>query len=251
MSLVPADKYDLIRLLCKALDLPFDEVYTDEDHAKGGLNTALAMVDAFHEDHAKGGLNTALAMVDAFHEKNGVSKVRRLFQIDKSLSDTLEFASSQLSCISEHLLSMHLDDDPRLLRAHLMCEELAELLAAMMHHDEERTLDALADLLYVTLGTAVTLDLPLAEAFVEVHKSNMTKQKQDDDPDGERLRDKGPDYVAPNLEKILTLYRAEECKPHVVISQGANEFCKHCNMSFLQIMNQIDETGRAVCRGGA
>lgn len=91
--------------------------------------------------------------------------------------------------------------DARIIRAHLMMEELAEVLEGLAQRDRLKTLDGLADLSYVTHGTAVAYALPLDEAFDEVHFSNMTKavRKADDT----RLRDKGTSYVAPNLEKLL------------------------------------------------
>lgn len=92
------------------------------------------------------------------------------------------------------------DSDARLLRAHLMVEELGEVLAGLAHADELALLDGLADLVYVVLGTAVTFDLPLTEAFWEVQRSNMTKIRQENDP---RVRDKGPSYDPPRLDRIL------------------------------------------------
>jgi len=99
------------------------------------------------------------------------------------------------------------ETDQRVLRAHLMIEELGELIGAMGNCDEVETLDGVADLTYVVVGTAVTFDLPLPAAFVEVHKSNMTKQCMPDDPAKDRLRDKGPDYVPADLKKVLEEYR--------------------------------------------
>lgn len=63
----------------------------------------------------------------------------------------------------------------------------------------------LADLMYVTIGTAVTFGLPLEEVFAEVHKSNMSKLGEDGKPiyreDGKVL--KGEDYREPNLDKYF------------------------------------------------
>jgi predicted HAD superfamily Cof-like phosphohydrolase len=95
-------------------------------------------------------------------------------------------------------------DDLRILRAHLMLEELGEVIQAMGDGDELAVLDGLSDLLYVLVGTAVTFRLPLHSAFWEVHRSNMTKQPKN----GERLRDKGPAYVPPNLYDILVKARS-------------------------------------------
>ena len=62
-------------------------------------------------------------------------------------------------------------------------------------------LKELSDLLYVVFGMAVTFDLPIAEAFLRVHESNMSKLGEDGKPlyreDGKVL--KGPNYKAPDL----------------------------------------------------
>ena len=89
-------------------------------------------------------------------------------------------------------------EDIRLLRIHLLLEELGELIQAMGDHDDTRAFDGLIDLLYVAIGAGVTFDYPLSEGFDEVAKSNMTKERSDP-----RLRDKGDNYIPPDLDKIL------------------------------------------------
>ena len=64
-----------------------------------------------------------------------------------------------------------------------------------------------ADLLYVLLGTFVSLGLgeQLIEAFKRVHESNMSKLGEDGKPiyreDGKVM--KGPNYKAPNLDDLI------------------------------------------------
>lgn len=62
----------------------------------------------------------------------------------------------------------------------------------------------LADLLYVTFGTAVALGLPIVEAFDEVHRSNMSKLV-DGKPvrreDGKVL--KGENYTPPDIKQFI------------------------------------------------
>lgn len=121
----------------------------------------------------------------------------------------LDEISDMMAPIAEELLKKFKETkDYRLLRAHLIAEEgIVELFSAMSSGDEVRVLDALADLTYVTSGAAVTFDLPLTEAFDEVHASNMTKEKQPKDKDQARVRDKGPNFRAPDLESILRSHR--------------------------------------------
>lgn len=154
------------------------------------------------------GLETAVKMTREFCDKVGVSPRTRLAtpRHERGENSALYDAEVQLSHLSRRL-ALFLDR-PRANRAHLMVEELSELMAAMREGDEVKALDALADLLYVVLGTADTFDLPVAAAFAEVHRSNMTKEAQADDPERARCRDKGPRYSPPDLEGVLREHRA-------------------------------------------
>lgn len=63
------------------------------------------------------------------------------------------------------------------LKLGLIKEETAEIEEAALKGDVVGVLDGIVDLLYVTLGFAVTynLDTVLPEAFNRVHQSNMSK----------------------------------------------------------------------------
>jgi hypothetical protein len=132
---------------------------------------------------------------------------------------------------------------------HLLCEELAEVCDAMANKDEVSLLDGLADLMYVVLGTADVFNLPLAEGFDEVHRSNMSKERQVSDKDGERVRDKGPNYSPADLRKVLAVYRKQQCSPHA-LSDDLTQ-CVACEMLVSRIVHeQIPTYGRASCKGG-
>jgi len=73
----------------------------------------------------------------------------------------------------------------------------------MADDSELGTLDALTDLLYVTYGSGVAFDLPLHAAFVEVHRSNMTKAVGAGGDKDVRCRKKGDSYEPPQLARIL------------------------------------------------
>ncbi len=60
-------------------------------------------------------------------------------------------------------------------RLNWLAEELEELEKAIMLNDPIEIADALADILYITFGTGVTLNIPLDIVFMEVHTSNMAK----------------------------------------------------------------------------
>ena len=96
------------------------------------------------------------------------------------------------------------------LRVSLCVEECKEVeeelwLNSPEFIDKKRLTKELADLLYVTIGTAVTFGLPLEEVFNEVHKSNMSKLGEDGKPimrsDGKVL--KGKNYKEPDLDKYF------------------------------------------------
>lgn len=63
----------------------------------------------------------------------------------------------------------------RALRQKLDYEEFNELMAAEIANDLVEIADAIADLIYVLVGHAVSYGIPLDEVWREVHQSNMSK----------------------------------------------------------------------------
>lgn len=88
-----------------------------------------------------------------------------------------------------------------LVRTHLIAEELSELSLGLAERDLTKVADAVADLAYVVVGTAVAFGLPLASLFEEVHRSNMTKAVRR--PGDTRLRDKGESWIPADIAKVL------------------------------------------------
>lgn len=144
--------------------------------------------------------------VEAFHKKIGNHTVGTMSEEPNLFIRPLAVA---MRAFSESLEPFVGESDPRFLRAHLLIEELSETLMAMSQGDELETLDGLTDLLYVLIGTAITFDFPLEAAFWDVQKSNMTKEPQPDDVSRVRVRKKGPNFVPPNLAKVLGDHRNE------------------------------------------
>ncbi len=68
-----------------------------------------------------------------------------------------------------------ISDKDCLRRARLIVSEAAEFLEAADKSDFVGMVDALADILYVTYGTAVEMGVDLEPVFAEVQRSNMTK----------------------------------------------------------------------------
>lgn len=115
------------------------------------------------------------------------------------------------------------NDQPRIpsiddikLRILLMQEELlgkGELAESMEAQDLIGVADGLADLLYVTIGTAVVFGIDIEPIFDEVHRSNMSKLGGDGEPIISRGMDidgyplgkvmKGPNFFEPAIGKEL------------------------------------------------
>lgn len=89
----------------------------------------------------------------------------------------------------------------RELRIKLIAEEFRELRLALDANDVVEVADALADLLYVTIGAALQWGIPLDRVFAEVHRSNMTKDGGGKRADGKIL--KGPGYAPPDVAAVL------------------------------------------------
>lgn len=93
------------------------------------------------------------------------------------------------------------------LRYRLGKEELDEYLEANRNDDPIEVADALADQLYILLGTMLAHGMHnvIEDVFDEVHRSNMSKLGEDGKPilreDGKVM--KGPNYFTPNIGKII------------------------------------------------
>jgi predicted HAD superfamily Cof-like phosphohydrolase len=101
-----------------------------------------------------------------------------------------------------------ISEDDYSLRYKLGKEELDEYLDACKDGDLIEVADALADQLYILLGTMISHGMGnvIEDIFDEVHRSNMSKLGEDGKPiyreDGKIL--KGPNFSSPNLSKFLS-----------------------------------------------
>jgi predicted HAD superfamily Cof-like phosphohydrolase len=91
------------------------------------------------------------------------------------------------------------------LRERLLDEEATEFAVASHERDLVGMADALADVVYVAYGTAVTLGLDLDLILDEVHRSNMSKLDEDGRPilrhDGKVI--KSPRYRPPDVSGVI------------------------------------------------
>lgn len=86
------------------------------------------------------------------------------------------------------------------LRFRLLLEETNETTQSILREDLEGIADGIVDLIYVAIGAAITYGIPLEECWDEVQRANMSKTGE---KDGGGKITKGPDFVPPNIKKIL------------------------------------------------
>ncbi len=96
-------------------------------------------------------------------------------------------------------------DDVRDMRRALIMEELIEYIDAEDSDDLVAIADALADMVYVCIGAAISYGIPFDAVFKEVQRSNMSKLNKHGMPiyrdDGKVM--KGPNFTEPNIRSIL------------------------------------------------
>lgn len=98
------------------------------------------------------------------------------------------------------------------LRVRLIREEADELEQAFVNEDLTEIADAVGDLLYVVIGTAIASGIEMNRIFAEIQRSNMSKFI-----DGHRRDDgkwiKGPSYSPAILAPIIkSLSEGELCE---------------------------------------
>jgi predicted HAD superfamily Cof-like phosphohydrolase len=153
-------------------------------------------------------IRDAVAAVQNFHTHLNIAPPGVINESTQSLwIENLGREIVRLSKVAETQDNGQALNAPNMLSAHLLAEEVGEALIALGQGNEIEFLDGLADLLYIICGRAAQFNLPLAEAFWEVHRSNMTKEKQPTDPGAARVRQKGPNYSPPDLISLLEEHR--------------------------------------------
>ena len=93
------------------------------------------------------------------------------------------------------------NEDTKRLRVRLIQEEFDELKEAMATGDLTAVAKEMADLLYVTYGTAVSYGIDMEPIFQEVHRSNLSKVGGYKRADGKWV--KPPTYSPADLVSIL------------------------------------------------
>jgi predicted HAD superfamily Cof-like phosphohydrolase len=107
----------------------------------------------------------------------------------------------------QQLPSADIDHALATLRVALLEEEVCEFVTASDKGDLVAIADALADIVYVIYGTALTYGIDLDSVLREVHRSNMSKLDSDGRPlirdDGKVL--KSERYFPPDIASVLSL----------------------------------------------
>jgi len=106
-------------------------------------------------------------------------------------------------------------------RVNFMQEELDEFKDAVANRDPAAMLDALCDLAWVAMGTAHYFNLPFHEAWMEVARSNLAKERRTV-PDANHKRGavekivKPDGWQPPQLERVLAFHahRVESHRAH-------------------------------------
>ena len=101
----------------------------------------------------------------------------------------------------------NLDDQTQRLRVRLIQEEFDELKEAMASGDLAAIAKEMADLLYVTYGTAVSYGIDMEPVFEEVHRSNLSKVGGYKREDGKWV--KPPTYSPADIASIVTAQQAQ------------------------------------------
>ncbi len=100
-----------------------------------------------------------------------------------------------------------LNQDTKQLRVRLIQEEFDELKEAMASGNLAAVAKEMADLLYVTYGTAVSYGIDMEPVFQEVHRSNLSKVGGYKRADGKWV--KPPTYSPADIDPILEAQRAQ------------------------------------------
>ena len=138
------------------------------------------------------------------------------------------------------------DKDPKLvnLRKNLIIEEVEELLEAIKNKDMKETLDALADILYVTYGCSLSFGCDLDNAFDLVHQSNMSKLCVSEEEAIKTVTWYKKEYMIGNHKYDSPTYRkASNNKYWIVYNKSTGKILKSINyepVSFTSILGKVN-----------
>jgi predicted HAD superfamily Cof-like phosphohydrolase len=90
-------------------------------------------------------------------------------------------------------------------RTRFLLEEVGEFTDAAIKGDMVEAADGLADIIYVALGTAWQMGIPMDKIFEHVHNCNMKKQRGQTTRGNDVDAIKPPGWIPPNqgIAKLL------------------------------------------------
>ncbi len=112
-----------------------------------------------------------------------------------------------------HTIPGHLSPRKTAERIAFMHEELSEFVDAASRNDLVQMADALIDLVYVTMGTAVMMGLPWQALWDVVHTANMRKVRRASLTGDHRDVVKPPGWAAPEPALLQALVQAAYSAP--------------------------------------
>jgi predicted HAD superfamily Cof-like phosphohydrolase len=118
----------------------------------------------------------------------------------KELVDEFQNAVSKV-CATKAYTNFIANDDMALLKIRLLEEEVEELIHSLRYDNIEQVTKELCDVLYICYGIAATYNLPVDDAFLEVHKNNMLKLNNFTIVDGKMI--KSPSHPKCNLKHLF------------------------------------------------
>ena len=133
--------------------------------------------------------------------KNSQEKSRRQAQAPSVSEDVREFHEAAGHPVRETPTLVSIEE--LRFRIDLIGEEYQELAAACVMSDLVEIADAMADIVYVTVGMAHTLGIPFDEVWKEVQRSNMAKFTERGSYDATGKVQKPADWQPPQIEQVL------------------------------------------------
>lgn len=144
------------------------------------------------------------ATVDDMTSHEYQTIARPLAELGQVLAQVLDFHEA-FHLPREPLPTAHVGDVLAQLRVRLLREEVEEFADATERRDIVAIADALADVVYVAYGSAITYGIDLDAVVREVHRANMSKLDDAGRPvlreDGKVL--KSPRYRPPDVPAVL------------------------------------------------
>ncbi|MFZ3014621.1 MAG: MazG nucleotide pyrophosphohydrolase domain-containing protein [Nitrospira sp.] len=114
---------------------------------------------------------------------------------------------------------MDVSEETKHLRVRLIQEEFDELKEAMASGNLAEVAKEMADLLYVTYGTAVSYGIDMEPVFQEVHRSNLSKIGGYKRADGKWV--KPPTYSPANIEPIVEAQQKQQPAERLSVHDAA------------------------------